>query len=256
MLIHWGLCAAWGEPLMREPVLADRFRLLRHHRAGFAGIGPPPGPVTMAAHTEHCALLMSELGIGRAHVVGHSSSAVIALQLAYDFPDAVASLVLMEPARPVPPTPDQAAFVREVVAPAIGHFRAGDPVGAVDAFARGVFGPEYREPLERGLPGAFEQAVADAGAFFAQELPALQQWEFSAEHARRITQPVLAVRGECSVPTFAGRLALLESWLPDSRPFELPGATHLLHVQEPGAMASALAAFFARHPVAVGSPSA
>jgi pimeloyl-ACP methyl ester carboxylesterase len=208
----------------------------------------------MATHAEHCALLMRELGIGRAHVVGHSSSAVIALQLALDFPDTVASLVLMEPARPVPPTPDQAEFVREVVAPAIGRFRAGDPAGAVDTFARGVFGPGYREPLERGLPGAIAQAVADAGAFFAQELPALQRWEWTAEDARRVTRPVLAVRGERSVPTFAGRLALLESWLPDSRPYELPGATHLLHVQEPGAMASALAAFFARHPAAVGSP--
>ena len=98
------------------------------------------------------------------------------------------------------------------------------------------------------------QAVADADAFFAQELPALQHWEFTPEDARRVTQPALAVRGERSVATFAGRLALLESWLPDCRRFELPGATHLLHVQEPGAMASALAAFFARHPAAVGSP--
>jgi pimeloyl-ACP methyl ester carboxylesterase len=250
VLIHWGLCAAWGEPLMREPALADRFRLLRPHRAGFAGSDPPPGPVTIATHAEHCALLMRRLGIGRAHVVGHSSSAVIALQLALDFPDAVASLVLMEPARPVPPTPDQAEFVREVVAPAIGRLRAGDRAGAVDTFSRGVFGPDYREPLERGLPGAFGQAVADAGAFFAQELPALQQWSFTAEDARRVTQPVLAVHGERSAATFAGRLALLESWLPDCRSFELPGATHLLHVQEPAAMAAALAAFFARHPVA------
>jgi 3-oxoadipate enol-lactonase len=83
-----------------------------------------------------------------------------------------------------------------------------------------------------------------------------KQWELAPDDARRVAQPALAVRGERSVLTFAGRLALLESWLPDSRPFELPGATHLLHVQEPGAMASALAAFFARHPVAVGSPSA
>jgi hypothetical protein len=76
--------------------------------------------------------------------------------------------VLMEPARPVPPTPDQAEFVREFVAPAIQQYRGGDPAGAVDTFARGVFGPGYREPLEAGLPGAFEQAVADAGAFFAR----------------------------------------------------------------------------------------
>jgi hypothetical protein len=53
--------------------------------------------------------------------------------------------------------------VRDVVAPAVQRYRAGDKAGAVDTFFRGVFGSDYRDPLERGLPGAFEQAVADAG---------------------------------------------------------------------------------------------
>ena len=34
-----------------------------------------------------------------------------------------------------------------------------------------------------------------AGAFFAQELPALQQWSFTQDDARRIPQPVLALLG-------------------------------------------------------------
>jgi pimeloyl-ACP methyl ester carboxylesterase len=127
----------------------------------------------MAEHARHCAVLMRRLGIERAHVVGHSSSAVIGLQLALDFPDAVQTLALMEPARPVPPTPEQVEFVRDFVAPAIERYRARDRAGAVDAFARGVFGAGYRDPLEQGLPGSFEQAVADADAFFTQELPAL-----------------------------------------------------------------------------------
>jgi pimeloyl-ACP methyl ester carboxylesterase len=79
VLIHWGLCAAWAEPLVDEPALADRFRLLSYHRAGFAGSDRIVGPVSMAAHAAHCARLMRHLGIERAHIVGHSSSAVIAL---------------------------------------------------------------------------------------------------------------------------------------------------------------------------------
>jgi hypothetical protein len=50
------------------------------------------------------------------------------------------------------------------------------------------------------MPGAFEQAVADAGAFFTQEMPALQQWPFTEEDARRIQQPALAVLGTASPP--------------------------------------------------------
>jgi pimeloyl-ACP methyl ester carboxylesterase len=147
----------------------------------------------------------------------------------------------MDAARPAPPTELQAAFRREFVEPAVEHYKAGDKVGAVDAFLRGVFGSSYREPLERGLPGAFDQAVSDADAFFTQELPALwQRWSFTQEDAMRIRQPVLAVVGQNSAPTFPERRQLLLSWLPNAEPFELPGATHLLHVQNARGMAEAL----------------
>ena len=249
VLIHWGVGVTWAEPLLEEPALADRYRLLNYHRAGFGGSSPIKGPISIADHAEHCRLLMRHLGIERAHVVGHSSSAVIALQLALDFPDAVHTLVLMEAARPVPPTEVQAAFLHEFVEPAVQRYRAGDPAGGIDTFFEGVFGSGYRRRLEEGLPGAFEHAVADADAFFTQELPALQGWAFTQEDASRITQPVLAVLGENTAPTFPERRELLLSWLPDVEPFDLPGATHLLHVQDPRGMAEGIAAFYARHPL-------
>ena len=70
----------------------------------------------------------------------------------------------------------------------------------------------------------------------------------------RITQPVLAVIGEKSLevsPIWNERQQLLLDWLPNVEGFVLPGTTHLLHVQNPRAMAEALASFFARHPVDV-----
>jgi 3-oxoadipate enol-lactonase len=91
--------------------------------------------------------------------------------------------------------------------------------------------------------------VAHAPAFFRQELPALQRWSFTREDASRVTQPALVVLGELTAPTFPERRELLLSWLPNAEPFELPEATHLLHVENPRGMAEALAAFFARHPL-------
>ena len=129
VLIHWGVSATWAEPLVRQPALADHYRLLWYHRAGFGGSSKVETPITFADHAEHCQLLMRDLGIDRAHIVGHSSSAVLALQLALDFPEAVQSVVSMEAARPVPPTELQAAFVRTFVVPAIACYRAGDPAG-------------------------------------------------------------------------------------------------------------------------------
>ena len=249
VLIHWGVSAMWAEPLLDEPALAG-YCLLHYDRAGFGGSSPVDGPISMSDHARHCLLLMTHVGIKRAHIVGHSSSAVLALQLALDAPEAVQTLALMEPARPTPPTETQAAFVRECVEPAIGRYRAGDRRAAIDTFFRGVFGPDYRVSLDEGLPGAFDEAVAGADAFFGQELPALQQWSFTEEDAKRIEVPVLAVLGQNTAPTFPERHELLLAWLPTVEPFELAGATHLLHVQQPRGMAEALASFFSRHPPA------
>ena len=255
VLIHWGLCAAWAEPLLDDPGLTQRHLLLSYHRAGFAGSDRAERPPSLADHAAHCAALMGRLGIERAHVVGHSSSADIALQLALDFPDRVQTLALFEPARPVPPTEDQAQFVREFVGPALACHRGGDSAAAVDRFATGVFGRGYRERLERGLPGAAEQAVADADSFFGEELPALQQWSFGEEEARRVSVPVLALRGEDTEPTFPPRIELLVSWMADAELIELAGATHLLHVEQPQAVAEALVSFYVRRRAAASMRS-
>jgi pimeloyl-ACP methyl ester carboxylesterase len=114
VLIHWGVSATWAEPLHEEPALADSYRLLSYHRAGFGSSSQIEGPVTMADHAEHCRLIMRHLGIERAHIVGHSSSVAVALQLALDAPEVVHTLVLMDAARPAPTTELQAAFRRGV----------------------------------------------------------------------------------------------------------------------------------------------
>lgn len=249
VLIHWGLCASWAEPLMDEPDFADRHRLVSYHRAGFGASDRVEGPLSMADHAAHCALLMRRLGIERAHIVGHSSSVQIALQLALDFPSAVQTLALMEPARPVPPTEEQSEFVREFVVPAMRRYRAGDKAGAVDAFATGVFGSGWRGRFEARLPGAFDQAIADADAFFGQEMPALQEWSFTREDASRIAHPTLALLGADTAPCFPERIELLVSWLPNVELVELPETTHLMALQNPGRTAEALSSFFARHPL-------
>jgi len=50
------------------------------------------------------------------------------------------------------------------------------------------------------------------------------------------------------------RAQRLLGWLPNAEGLVLPGATHLLHVQNPRGMAEALASFFARHPMVAGAP--
>jgi pimeloyl-ACP methyl ester carboxylesterase len=254
VLVHAGLVAEWFRPLLQERVLTEQYQVVSYHRLGYAGSSRVAGPVSIAQQAAYCRALMHSLGIARAHVVGHSLGANIALQLALDAPDAVHSLALLEPARPLVPGATASEYVRAIYEPAFAHYRSGDQAGAVETFMRGVCGPAYRSVLERVLPGAFEQAVADAETFFGQDQPAVQQWSFTRQEASRIAQPVLAVIGARSwevAPFFEERQELLLAWFPQVEPFVLPEATHLLQVQNPGGMAQGLAAFFARHSFSV-----
>jgi hypothetical protein len=83
-------------------------------------------------------------------------------------------------------------------------YERGDKVGATDAFLTAVVGAEYRQIIGQYLPpGASELAVSDLDTFFQVELPALQQWQFTAEDAARIRQPVLSVVGTETAPIFS-----------------------------------------------------
>jgi pimeloyl-ACP methyl ester carboxylesterase len=248
ILIHAGVFGEWFKPLMEELALKNRYRLVRYHRVGYSGSSHLSGMISIADHAKHLHKLMRHLGITRAHLVGHSSSGNIALQFALDFPDAVQSIALLEPALHVTKNAEQRAAAIAVV---MKHYRNADAASAIDAFLQMTTGSNYRGTLDQKLPNAFKQAVADADSFLGQELPALQQWSFTEQDAQRISQPVLAVIGEKDqdVPVWKERQNILLDWLPNVVPFVLPNATHLLHVENPQGMAEGLANFFLHHPI-------
>jgi len=207
--------------------------------------------MTIAQQAAQLRALLMHLDIKRAHVVGHSSGGVIALQLALDAPGRVQTLALLEPAVPVVSATSSAQpAARSGIAVAIERYRAGDNSGAVDTFLRTVAGASYRATLDERLPEAFAHAVAAADTFFAQELPAVRAWTFDVEDAARIQQPVLAVMGQRSpevAPIWRQRQEWLMASLPHAESFVLADATHLLHVQNSRDMAERLAEFFAVH---------
>jgi pimeloyl-ACP methyl ester carboxylesterase len=247
VLVHGSIIADAFAPLLLEPALTERYRLVSYHRRGFAGSTHPDRPLSIAEQAADCRALLGTLGIDRAHIVGHSYGGVIALQVAMDAPELVRSLALLEPALLAVPS---GPLLMEAMGPLAGLYQAGDKAGAIDAFERAVIGPDYRATLDEVIPGGFDQAVADADTFFAQELPALAEWQFTREDARGTTQPVLAVLGADSAslwPGFTEGYELVREWLPQAEGFVLPEATHGLQMQNPRGAAAALAAFFARH---------
>ena len=78
----------------------------------------------------------------------------------------------------------------------------------------------------------------------------MREWSFGPAEAARVTQPALVVLGSESgevSPVFPARHELQLAWLPKAEPFVLPGANHLLHLQNPDGMAEALVGFVGRH---------
>lgn len=236
-------------PLVAERVLADRCRLVVYHKRGWVGSTRTPGPVTVAEHAADAKALLDHLGIAKAHVAGHSSGAAVALQLALDAPDKVHSLVLLEPSLLTLPGA-QGFFAK--AGPAFDAFASGQPELALEIFmtaASGLPWDQCRALLEARVPGSIAQSLEDADTFFGVELPALTQWTFTPAQAASLRQPTLSILGTRTEPLWVEVDALLRSSMPNVQSTSIDGVGHLLHIQDAKSVATALAAFIARHPV-------
>jgi len=241
LFIHGAHMADAMRPLVEDPAL-DRFQRIRYHRRGVGGSSCPPEAraTAVTAHAEDAVGLLEHLGVDRAHVVGHSSGGTIALEIASRHPTTVSSLVLLEPALMM--VPSGAAFV-DLVTPLVGRYEDGDAESAVHGFLALVGDRDWRNAIERTVPGGIAQAVKDAATFFVSELPAVSDWTFGPEQATAITCPVLSVLGSKTSPLFVEGHELLHDWFPQCHDADIPDASHLLQMEAPGPVAAAIAAF-------------
>ena len=150
VLVHGSF--GWGAETWREQrPLADEYRLLLVDRRGF-GASPADGRVDFERDAEDVAELLAH----GAHLVGHSYGGVVSLLAAARRPDAVRSLVLIEPpafgvargnaaveelirdigaaaAATQDPSEYRAAFLRGFGFPAQANALDGEPLGAARA---------------------------------------------------------------------------------------------------------------------------
>jgi pimeloyl-ACP methyl ester carboxylesterase len=236
-------------PLLSQPVLADRYRMIRYHRRGWAGSTHTLPPVSIADHAADAAGLLDHLGVRRVHVAGHSNSGPVVLQLALDRPEVVHTLSLLEPALFAVPSAD--AFL-EQAGPSLEAYGAGDHERAVAGFLSAVSGLDWetcQAVIDERVPGGAAQTVKDADTLFGVELPATAGWSFGPEQAAAISQPVLSVLGAETVPLFVEGRPLLHAWFPQVEDCTIEGVGHLLHLQRPQPVARAMAEFLAWHPM-------
>jgi pimeloyl-ACP methyl ester carboxylesterase len=196
--------------------------------------------------------LLDELEIDTAHVCGHSSGALIALELALCRPDAVQSLVLLEPAPASALVgPQCQAALPAALGPVMAAVAGGEIASAFDLFLRAVGRQNYRAILDAALgPDGYERALRESIFFFSDEVSAVQEWTFGPDEAARIEQPMLLVEGgetatAAAIPPESVRL--LAELVPHAETSVLPGASHLMPLEDPGGVARLVAEFARRH---------
>jgi pimeloyl-ACP methyl ester carboxylesterase len=253
LTIHGALVADSFVPIMEAPAL-ERFQLIRYRRSGYAdsaSLDIPPEAFLDRAVADAVALL-DHLEVERAHVVGHSSGAVIAMELALRWPDRVHSLMLLEPPMSMVPAAEE---LFAIIGKAAAHHGQGDSAAGVDVFLTHLTRPEWQQLMDDRVPGAVDQAVADADTFFDLEVPGLGEFEFDAERAARLSMPILYVLGSESSAIagaegfFEQGKELLLNKLPNAESITLDGVDHSLQIGFPEKLAPVIAEFAARHPI-------
>lgn len=213
----------------------------------------------MLPHVDDLVSFMKGVDAAPAHLVGHSWGGFISLLAAIRHPEAVRSLVLMEP--PVlslfvstPPRPSELLRMllgrpRTAIAilrfgitaaePAAKAYRRGDDEAGFEVFARGVLGREAFEGLssERRAQ-AWDNVAVDKAQLLGEGFPPL-----SDEQVRGVAVPTLLLHGERSPGLFRLLAHRLEELLPNARRVEVPGASHIMHEDNPQVVNEAIAGF-------------
>lgn len=227
--------------------LAERYRVVLIDRRGTADSPMnQPGRVPVARHVADVVEVLDALGIDRALVVGHSFGGVVALRLAAEHPDRVASVFAWEP----PYLPVASAAVRDGMASLAGDLDTAFATGGREAAARRFLDAVSGAGAWARLHPRQRDAVArqGAGALADAAMPGL-----TPDGLERITAPTVIASGSASDP-FYRRIAdaLAERIGGAATRVDRPGLTHMAPITD----AAPIADLVLRLPMAPPAPHA
>jgi pimeloyl-ACP methyl ester carboxylesterase len=229
-------------PLANE--LANDYRTILYHRRGYAASSAVTGPGSIARDAADCRALLAALGVDRAHGVGFSYSAAVALELAAEAPECVSSLTVLEPPPVHTPSASEFCAANNKLSRLCGRRGPTSRLTNSSAESSGRTGAANRSPH----PRAAAQMQLDVTTFFDTDLPALLAWQLAAGDARRISAQFCtsAARKADHGSQKSGQLIL--RWFPDAEDVLIHGADHSLVITHTLAIADALTTFLRQHP--------
>jgi pimeloyl-ACP methyl ester carboxylesterase len=241
-----GNLAIWHLEIV--PKLMQEYRLTTYDLRGHGYSDVPPTGYTTADHASDLNHLLNSLEIERAHVVGHSFGADIALHFATLYPERVDRLVVVEPALAA------LQFLRERE-DWIGwrYWREKISEGGISIPPEKWYDAEYLVLASIKMPKIFgfrkgrERRAAPLVRLLETTTAAKDYCEaagMTLEKIPQIRHPALVVYGEESV--FLGTYEYLKNKLPDCTPILIPQSEHFGPLEQPEALIKHLREFLMR----------
>jgi pimeloyl-ACP methyl ester carboxylesterase len=220
----------------------DGFRTIAFDVPGTGGSPATPWPQTMRSYAAVGADLLDHLGIDHTAVLGYSFGGMVAQELVLRAPERVTHLVLAATTAGFPAVLPQPLNILRMFSP-LRYYSASN----YRAVAPTLFGGRTaRDPAL--LDAEFESRHHTPPSLlgYIWQTAAAMQW--SAVHrVHRIRQPTLILAGDDDRLVPVANARLLRSLIQGSRLEVLPGAGHLLLIDEAGD-AAAIVEHFLRSP--------
>jgi len=235
VMIHGitGNLAIWHLEIV--PALMSAYRITTYDLRGHGYSGVPPTGYTTADHASDLSHLMDALGIRRAHVMGHSFGADIALHFTINYPDPVERLVLVEPAiAALMPLREHKEWI------GWQYWREKLALGGVVVPPEKWYDAEYLVRASVKMPMLF--GFRQGRARRAGPLVRLMDTTTAAtdygnlagmtlEQIGAVQHPVLVLYGEDSV--FIGTFEYLQDHLPNANCFLMKNSEHFGPIERP-----------------------
>jgi 3-oxoadipate enol-lactonase len=238
LFVH-GMCGdadVWADQADR---LAAHDTCVRYDRRGYCRSSRGEAPLGVARHADDAASLIETLELAPCLLVGSSSGAVIALDVARRHSHLLRGVVLSEPPL-FSLDPDAGRSLMGELGPRVDRAMAtGGLAAAVDAFFSLVC-PGLWSTLNDGAKDRYrdngEVGFADLRA------PSL---DITPADVASVTSPALVIAGDSSHPAFQSIARRLAGALADARFIELADSGHVTYAEQPEAFAQAVKVFAA-----------
>jgi 3-oxoadipate enol-lactonase len=220
-------------------VLAGRYTVVRYDLRGFGRSAPAAVPYT---HADDLKALLAHLGLERVILMGLSLGGGAALNFSIRYPEAVAALIAVDPSlggwRWDPAGIAAQAAVRQ----------AAQEVGVEAARVLWLKDPLFAAARANPAVAVRLEALVSAysGWHWLHADPGRPLNPPALDRLHEIGAPALVVVGEHDVPDFQGIAETLARRIPGARKEVIPGAGHLVNLEQPERFNAAVLGFLDR----------